>query len=199
MDTVYYFIAAFGVSLMGSLPFGMINLNVMATAVHRGYGAAMYMATGAVITEGVQLFGVMYGYGFLANNPDFEFVLRAMALPVFIGMGIFFFLKKQKVRLDTQATQRPFLRGIVLAWLNVLVYPFWLLWMGWMDFPVERHMLWLPFILGAMVGAYATMLGFIKLGNLIASKSDTLTNHLNRIIGTIFLLLSCFEIYKWIR
>jgi threonine/homoserine/homoserine lactone efflux protein len=198
MDASFFLLAAFALSLMGSLPFGMINLNVLSAAVHRGRGPALQMALGAVLIEGVQLILILTGFSYLADNPGFERTLRGFALPVFLGLALYYFLTRPKLEtIGAPAASRPFLRGVGLSLINVLVYPFWLFWLAWLDFPVERHGLWSFFIGGAVLGAYVTMLLFILLGRLIQSRASEMTRHLNRIIAVIFLGLALLEGWRW--
>lgn len=198
MDALWFLLAAFLLSLMGSLPFGMINLNVLAVAVHRGRGQALRMALGAVLIEGVQLVLILTGFSYLANNPGFERVLRGVALPIFLALALYYFLSRPRAQgLDGVEASRPFLRGVGLSLINVLVYPFWLFWLAWLDFPVDRQGLWFFFIAGAVLGAYATMLLFIVLGRLIQARAGELTRHLNRIIAGIFLALALVEGWRW--
>lgn len=189
---------AFGISLLGSLPFGMINLNVLATAVHRGPRPALWMALGATMIEGVQLFVVLFGFGFLASNTTLESILQWIAIPVFLGLAIHYFKVKPSTKQGEVIKQRPFWRGVGLSLINVLVYPFWFLWLGLMAFPVEDKSLWGWLISGAVLGAFAVMLLFIFLGRIIEQRAETLTRHLNRIIAGIFLALAIWQILRLI-
>lgn len=199
MDAAFFLLTAFLLSLMGSLPFGMINLNVLSAAVHRGRGPALRMALGAVLIEGIQLVLILTGFSYLADNPGFERTLRGIALPIFLVLALYYYLSKPKVQgLEGVEASRPFMRGVGLSLINVLVYPFWLFWLAWLDFPVERQGLWFFFIAGAVAGAYATMLLFILLGRLIQVRAGELTRHLNRIIAGIFFALALVEGWRWL-
>lgn len=199
MDALVFFSAAFALSLMGSLPFGMINLNVLSTAVHRGRVPALWMALGAVLVEGGQLVVILAGFQQLSENPGLEQLLRRIALPIFLVLAIYFLRTRTRTDLAQADTGRPFVKGLGLSVINVLVYPFWLIWLAWLDFPVERLGLWLPFIVGAIAGAFASMLGFIFLGRIITRRAGELTTHLNRFIAMIFLGLALWESWHWLK
>jgi threonine/homoserine/homoserine lactone efflux protein len=194
---LFFFAAAFLLSLMGSLPFSMINLNVLSAAVYRGVSAALWMSFGAVLVEGLQLFLILHGYQWLSQNPQFDRTLHTLALPIFIILGFYFFFTKPRIQVQYTNRKSPFFRGVGLSVLNVLVYPFWLFWLAWLDFPVEELRGWRYFISGAILGAMASLIGFIYLGKLITSRSQVLTSYINRIIASIFFLLALREVWLW--
>lgn len=194
---LFLFVAAFLLSLMGSVPFSMINLNVLSASVHRGVRPALWMAFGAVLVEGGQLFLIMYGYHYLSQNPEFDRTLHTLALPIFLVLGLYFFFTKPKLKVEYANRKSPFFKGVGLSVLNVLVYPFWLFWLAWLDFPVEDFRGWRYFISGAILGAMASLVGFIYLGKLITARAHALTSYLNRIIATIFFALAAREVWLW--
>ncbi len=200
MDSIaqpfWYFLLAFGISLLGSLPFGMINLNVLATAVHRGPRPALWMAGGATLIEGVQLFVVLVGFGFLADHTTLEAVLQWIAVPIFLGLAVFYFRAEPVNTHGEVVKQRPFWRGVGLSIINVLVYPFWFLWLGLMAFPVEDRSLWGWLITGAILGAFVVMVMFTFLGRLIEQRAESLTRHLNRIIAGVFFALAIWQLIR---
>lgn len=191
-----YFMTAFGISLLGSLPFGMINLNVLATAVHRGPRPALWMAFGATMIEGVQLFIVLLGFGFLASNAALEATLQWIAIPIFLALSIFYLRAKPSSKRGEVVKQLPFWRGVGLSFINVLVYPFWFLWLGLMAFPVEEKTLWGWLIAGAVLGAFTVMVLFVFLGRVIEQRAESLTRHLNRIIAGIFFALAIWQFIR---
>lgn len=198
MEGIWFFWVAFGLSLMGSLPFGMINLNILSTAVYRGRTAAMIMGLGAVVTEGCQLVLILAGYDLLSDNPGIERWLRAIAFPLFLGLAIYFFMSRPKADVKEEQNGTPFWKGVGLSMINILVYPFWLFWLTWLDFPVENKMLWTAFIGGAVGGAYFSLLAFILMGHVIARQGGMWTRHLNRFIALVFMGLALMELFRWI-
>lgn len=191
-----YFITAFGISLLGSLPFGMINLNVLATAVHRGPRPALLMGLGATLVEGLQILIVLFGFGYLAANTTLDTILQWIAIPVFLGLSVYYFKAKPSAKEGQVVHHQPFVRGMGLSLINVLVYPFWFLWLGLMAFPVEEKTLWGWLIAGAVLGAFAVMVIFTLLGRVIEKKSERLTHQLNRIIAIIFLGLAIWQLVR---
>ncbi len=187
---------AFGISLLGSLPFGMINLNVLATAVHRGPRPALLMGLGATLIEGFQILIVLFGFDVLAANTTLDAILQWVAIPIFLGLSGYYFTAKPAKAEGEVVHHRPFWRGVGLSLINVLVYPFWFLWLGLMAFPVEERSLWIWLILGAVAGAFAVMVIFTLLGRVIEQKSEGLTRHLNRIIAVIFLALAIWQLVR---
>lgn len=197
MDVAYYFIIAFLLSFMGSLPFSLINLNVLSATIHRGSSYALRMAIGAALTEGVQLIIILYGYSLVDDYPVLTEVFRMIALPIFILMAVYFFLKPTKIQSVGPAKGRPFWKGIGFSMVNVLVYPFWLFWLIWSDLPMDNHKYCISFVLGAILGAFICLVGFIYLGKLIYKRSYFDVSYLNRLIAIIFVVLSVREGWFW--
>jgi threonine/homoserine/homoserine lactone efflux protein len=193
-----YFFAAFFLSLLGSLPFGVINLNILSTAVHSGKKSALQMTFGAVMIEGIQLIFILMSYRYLAANPAFDRVLHYLALPVFLGLAGYYLLAKSNIKTEVVHPKYPFIQGVIFALMNVLVYPFWLFWLAWLEFPVDQTAMQITFIAGAVSGAFISMLLFIFLGQLIKSRTRQLTTYLNKIIGCIFLGLALWEMSKYL-
>ncbi len=193
LQPLWYFSLAFGISLLGSLPFGMINLNVLATAVHRGPRPALWMGLGATMVEGLQILLVLFGFRWLADNTTLDTILQWIAIPVFLGLAFHYFTAKPARQEGEVIRKQPFLRGVGLSLINVLVYPFWFLWLGLMDFPVDDRSLWGWMIAGAVLGALAVMALFIFLGRVIEKNAGSLTRHLNRVISGVFLALAIWQ------
>ncbi|MEZ5031816.1 MAG: LysE family transporter [Saprospiraceae bacterium] len=196
MNEWAFFALAFGISLMGSLPFGMINLNVLATAVHRGPRPALVMGLGATMVEAAQLVLVLFGFDYLASHTSVDQVLQWIAIPVFLGLAIHYWRSRPSSQHGEVVRSRPFLRGVGLGVINVLIYPFWFLWLGIIQFPVDDHALWPWFIIGAFLGAFASMVIFTVLGRVIEQRSEALTRHLHRIIAVMFLGLGLWQILR---
>ena len=196
LQPLWYFSLAFGISLLGSLPFGMINLNVLATAVHRGPRPALWMGLGATLVEGLQILLVLFGFQWLADNTTLDTILQWIAIPVFLGLAFHYFTAKP-ARQEAEVIQRhPFLRGVGLSLINVLVYPFWFLWLGLMDFPVDDRSLWGWMIAGAVLGAFAVMALFVLLGRVIEKHAEAITRSLNQIIATVFIGLGVIQLLR---
>ncbi len=199
MHSFGYFMMAFGISLLGSLPFGMINLNVLATAVHRGPRPALWMGLGATLVEGLQLLIVLFGFGFFAAHTTLESILQWVAIPVFLGLAWYYYRAKPSKTEGEVVQNRPFWRGVGLSLIYVLVYPFWFLWLGLMAFPVEEKPIWIWLISGAVLGAFASMVIFTFLGRVIEKKSEKVTRHLNRIIAAVFLALAIWQLVRLMK
>lgn len=196
MNEWIYFATAFGISLLGSLPFGMINLNVLATAVHRGPRPALVMGLGATLVEGLQIFIVLLGFGYFAAYTSLESTMKWVAIPIFLGLAVYYFIAKPPKKEGEVVRRQPFWRGVGLSIINVLVYPFWFLWLGIMSFPVEEQSTWIWLITGAVLGAFASMVIFTFLGRVIQQKAEGVTGQLNRIIAAVFLGLALWQLVR---
>ena len=93
------FVAGFVLSLIGSLPPGLISLTVSQTSILRGLAAAMAVATGAAFAEFFQAWAAVLFADWFLGNPSAERGFQLAAVPVFglIGLHLVFFCKTTKI------------------------------------------------------------------------------------------------------
>lgn len=86
-DAMILLLAGFALSLLGSLPPGLISLSVAQTAVQRGLVAALVLGAGAAVAEFFQAWLAAEAAGWFLQHPAVEQGLRWAAVPVFLGLG----------------------------------------------------------------------------------------------------------------
>ncbi len=113
------------ISAIGTLPLGMINITVAERTIHKGLGAGMWIALGATLVELLQiLIAIKFAYLF-TSNPVVNQWLQILAIPIFFGLGIYFFLQKEPSEIKTTEQKLPdFFRGAAISSLNLLAIPY---------------------------------------------------------------------------
>lgn len=195
------FLIAFGLSFIGSLPFGMINMAVAHTAINKGVKAGIIMGLGAVIIEFFQVFIALKFTWLFAEGGTVGNVLQIIATAIFFAAGIYFLFfakaKPPEVKKDMPIKKgHEFLKGMGISSLNLMVIPYWIFY-GTMlteNGLLERDNIYvLLFAAGATAGAFALLVCYAFLGARILSKSETVTRWVNWFIGVV---LIGFGIYQ---
>ena len=149
-------LAGFFLSLLGSLPPGLISLSVAQTAVQRGLAAALVLGAGAAVAEFFQAWLAAEAAGWFVQHPMVEQGLRWAAVPVFLGLGGWLVWKPSRgnpapsttgegghdirrdalLSLSSHSGEGPgvglsrlgplFAQGLLLSLFNLLAIPYWL-------------------------------------------------------------------------
>ncbi len=204
MTFLVHFLIAFGLSFIGSLPFGMINMTVAHAAIRKGMQAAVFTALGAALVELIQVFVALKFTWLFAENPGVERIFQIIATVVFFAGGVyFFFFAKSKPDIsenDVKPSKRgDFFRGMFISSLNLMVIPYWIFYAtllttnGWM---VNDNQHVVVFSLGTMCGTFTLLVLYAYLGARILSKSEQITRWVNKFIGLLLIGFGVFQIVK---
>jgi len=117
-------------AIVGVIPPGLVNMTVAKTCLERGKRSGFLVAIGASFTVffqalvAVQLSKILFKEKWIVN------VLLQTGFVLFLGLGIYFFIKAQKraaqkrVRLSEHGPIRSFLKGAMISFFNILPIPY---------------------------------------------------------------------------
>lgn len=189
-------------SFLGTLPFGPINLSVVDTTINRSFRAALWMALAAAIVEIVQSFIAlhcsMFINDYLQNSP----IVKVAALILFLGLGLAFFFKKASQNKPEQENTKgnSFIKGFFIALVNPQAIPFWIFVLAYLDTAQMIHLdshlgfqVVIGFLLGVSIGKFCALLLFGLLSRFISNKTTTLNLWMNKIIGSILILIALIQ------
>ena len=190
-------IAGIVLSLMGSLPPGLISLSVAQTGFRRGFRPAMILALGASFAEFFQAWAAAAFSSWFTQNPGIERWFQMAALPIFLVLAVYllFFAKAPKPPEEVLPVEpiRQFIKGIVISVFNLLAIPYWVLYCGWLQ--VEGW--WAPgllptlgFAAGVTVGTTIALSLYAWLSGELLRRSDKVARYINVFVGLIFLGLA---------
>ncbi|MBL7828733.1 MAG: LysE family transporter [Saprospiraceae bacterium] len=190
-------IAGFVLSLLGSLPPGLISLTVSYTAIGMGVLAATMVAAGAAFAEFFQAWLAVVLSDWFLSNPGVSAVFEWVAVVVFSVLAIFmlFFAQPPKKPGEIKMANWPvyFLRGVLISAFNLLAVPYWFTYCGWLRVEgiwQEGLTCTLVFSLGVSLGTMFAMGIYIWLSTLIVSRAHQVARYANRLIGLIFVFLA---------
>ena len=189
-------------SFVGSLPLGMINLTVAETAMRKGFRVAIPIAAGASLVELVQVLIAVKFAQFFSDNPQVETFIQWIAIVVFLGLGLYFLLKKpEPMKTEPEQKSVGFFKGMLLASINVLAIPFWVFWgikLGADGLLQSENLFLFLFALGSSLGTFLLLLTYAKLSVLIFQRLSRIQDLTGKIIGVIFLGLGLYQVMRMI-
>ena len=113
----------------------MINLTVVQITLNKSFKQAMYFSLAAASIEFFQAFLAVKFAGYIQTHPVLDLIMQIMVVPVFLGLGISYVLKKtnkppkekKKKKQRKINTESSFVKGILIGLLNPLAIPFWVI------------------------------------------------------------------------
>ena len=111
---ILYFIIGLVLSFLGSIPIGLITLTITQRTIEKGRTSGLMIALGATIMEFVYTFIALISLDFFSNNDMIGQYIKIFATVLFLGMGAYYFFKKNTASLKPVPTYDyfDFLRGV---------------------------------------------------------------------------------------
>lgn len=194
-----HFLTAFVISLVGSLPLGVLNLTTVEIALKQTILQAFYFASAAALVEFGQALIALKFSTLFADNPSLEYWINVFVVPVFLGLGLYYWFLDDEVKQKKREGFSSFGRGIMLSLINPLAIPFWVAWgtiahaNGWL---VLENLPIIVFILGISLGSLATLMLFALFARLVAARVEKLNRCMNEIIGVVLFSLGLYQLYR---
>lgn len=200
MTLLSYFLVAFLLSAVGTIPIGIITLTIMQRTLEAGKKAGMAVAFGATIPEFFYTFIALFGLDFL-NNEAIQQHIKTVAVFIFFALAIYYFFKKTKpITLDKhKGNRRDMGRGFLAGMMNMLIIPFWILvgiWLQSYDYQLNTHTQLITFSIGAALGALFIFWLYVLLGSYILRRIGSFIQYTNRVIACFFLALGVYQLVQ---
>jgi len=214
MEFILAFGIAFGFSFAGMLPPGMLNMTTVGLSMKKGFYPALMFGIGAAFIEfGQSLLVIKYSKIAADFLEKYEMYVNYVAVAVLLALAFSFLFakaKKENSKVDDnlkESDSNTLLKGMTLAFANVLVYPFWLAqgiyWSlpknGFIDGQAVLDGSWalsITFSIGIFFGSVAVYAIYIMLGEKLLKKFDVIANNMNKILAGLFFLLAALQIIK---
>lgn len=197
MTYILHFTLGFVASFLGTLPFGPINLSMVDTTLKEGLKVGLRFSIAAAIVEiGQSLFAYSFGT-FITQYLEHNLWVQLGVFLVLLIIGLLFFLRKENVQMEDKRNLSPFAKGAIIGLLNPQALPFWVAIIAalkssqWLSFAMWDFML--LFLFGVSLGKLAALLLYGKLSLWIVQRVSSLNHWMNRIIGSIFMMLALIQ------
>ncbi|MBC7572606.1 MAG: LysE family transporter [Spirosoma sp.] len=186
------------VSFLGTLPLGVLNITIMRVSLRQGLRAALQFAVACALVELVYSYISVELTQSLLHYPALKPLTGGVAAILLLGMGVYY-IRKQSLPMTDQRTIRPFLLGALLSAVNVVAFPFWILYTTLLQsngyVGLMGDALIYLYVLGIAVGTLAGLLPFI-LGSRYLTRWFVAHQHqLDRTMGVLFVVLSIFQTF----
>ena len=187
------FLLAFSLGFVGYLPLGNINLTVVQMSVSEEKRRWQAFILFAALMEFIYCIACLYSMQMLLKQPQLISALSWSAVVIFFALGLFSFLHKPTEHSSGVK------RGILIAVLNPLQVPFWLVWgvyvmqNGWVKSEALSIALF-SFI--CSVGTIAVLYMYAVAGKKVVEKLNVNKTLLNRFIGSLLILLAIYQAVK---
>ncbi|MEO6038211.1 MAG: LysE family transporter [Saprospiraceae bacterium] len=192
------FFAGFGLSLLGSLPPGLISLAVAYTAIQQGLRAALWVALGATLVEFGQAWLAGTAVVWFLANPGAERSFQWVALPIFTGAALYLLFwarppRPKAIPATPASAWHQLAQGGLISLFNLLALPYWFSYCGWlrlMGWWVAGWWAAVIFSTGVCFGTLVALGFYAWAGQKAVQNSPKIGRIANRVIGGIFLLLA---------
>jgi len=198
---ILYFFIGLVLSFLGSIPIGLITLTITQRTLEKGRTSGLMIALGATIMEFVYTFVALISLDIFSKNDMIGQYIKMFATVVFLGMGLYYFFKKNTSDLKTTPTYDyfDFLRGIAVGAMNLLIVPFWIflgLWLESNGYIFDNYSIITVFSIGSAIGALLMFLIYIWMSESIINKSKQIKKYTNKAVGVLFLGLGIFQLIQ---
>lgn len=128
-DLIILFFITFSAALLGVVPPGLINITAAKISTQKGKMNGIIFAIGASLVVLIQAFVAVMISKYLYHNQQVLDILLKIALIIFGVLAIYFFIiaqkrKEKRIRIAKVTKKKSFLKGVLLATLNVLPIPY---------------------------------------------------------------------------
>ena len=189
-----YLFVGFLACLLGTIPFGPINLAVVKTTLDYDRRSGIEIALAASIIEMLQaLIAIFFGMlisSFLDENVFVKFFLAF----IFIALAIFIFTRKPEATLEKRKS-RPvsfFRNGLIISGLNPQAVPFWIFALATISQYFEFQYIGLTlagFLLGVFIGKLVALYGFVVASTYLKAHLQESSTLVNRLLAAILLFI----------
>jgi len=196
-------ISALCISLAGSLPLGNLNITAMYIAAKKGLRAGVFFAFGVVVMEMLYLRISLTFVQWIVIHRALFSMLQWITVLLFIVIAVNNLLAARSLKQHKPALQKahPLLLGILLSAVNPLQLPFWAGWAVYLTATgviVANTVYYNVFTVSAGAGTLVALAMFILSGKRLSAYIEAHTRRMNFIMGTLFLLLAVYQIFRLI-
>ncbi len=205
MKLVKVFLWGLGISFLGSLPLGTLNVTAMQIGVQENLLNALYFAIGAVLVEIIYVRISLVGIEWIRKHQKIMnlmgwisfFVILAMAIGSFVAATNAHDGSTKNIVLDNNIHR--FLLGAIGCSINPIVIVFWF---GWSTVLFSKNILYSDktcynvYVAAVGLGAFTAYCSFIFLGKFIVQHIANSQYYLNWAIAIIFFISALVQLWK---
>ena len=195
-----YFAMALICALIGTIPFGPINLTVVKTTVDINSSHGTEVAVAASLVEMAQaLIAIFFGM-IISRLLETSLLLRLVIALLFIGLALVILLQKPRPQLPPTCEDKSFLvHGMILAALNPQAVPFWIFVLAAISqyFVLDYTGIFLlAFLAGVFAGKLIALLGFVLVSVWLKTRLESSCLLVNRLLAGVLFLIGAGQLWN---
>ncbi len=203
-------------SFLGALPVGLINLTVLNLTINKNSKQGIIASVGVASIEFFQALTAMFLLSLFVSYPVLNTIISMVSIPVFLFFAWNHLSTKEKLSdkalekiSDIDINQQgqkikwyeknSFLHGAFISSLNIVVYPYWIIWgggfitQGLMKSELDHYLI---FAFGVSLGTILGLLVYVFLAHILRKKLQKYNLWLNRVIGIVFLGFAGMQAFR---
>jgi hypothetical protein len=194
---------ATGISFLGTLPLGTLNLSIANFAFHHDCNGAIEFAIAAVSVEVLAVRLALLLVDRLQTIKNYYWLFRLISVAVLIALSVSTFISASTTQQFNVAfpltSKNPFIGGLVLSALNPLHMPFW---MGWTTVLKNRGILiydrvsYNLFVVAIGIGTIMAFGLYGLAGGFLISLLGHWQSVLNWTLSVVLLVTALVQLYK---
>lgn len=203
MEITKFFLITFTASLLGVLPPGLVNMTVAKTCVERGKNNGLLVAIGATLVVLIQACIAILLAKYIFFNPFVRNILLRTGAVIFLLLSVYFLVKARqkniKIRTYKHAHTQSFLKGVMVALLNVLPIPYFCAIAAAMSVSskLEYDAFYIAiFSIAAALGTFASLYLYVFSFLKIEKKTETITKYSNYFMAFLMFMLVVITVIR---
>lgn len=206
MKLLRIFLTALGISFMGTLPLGSLNIAAMQISASDGIWPAIKFSLGALIVEVIYVRVSLVAMDWVRKRKKLFKALEWITVALIAALSVSSFIAAADPYVNKNVilsnTLPRFYLGVMMSAMNPVQIPFWF---GWSTVLFTKKILEVNqaqfnlYILGIGIGTFIGNLIFILGGRLIVDHLNTKQHILNYIIGGIFAITAGLLLFKMLK
>lgn len=203
MKAVRNLLVGFGISFIGSVPLGYLNVVGFELYAEYGFSRLWPYLLGVVSEEAIVLYLTLVFAKKLSESGKWVKAIEALSIIFLLALAGYFYFRNagEAVARPAYVDYPPFLAGALLNAINFIQLPFWI---GWNLFLLNAKYIYiggslkLLYLFGALAGTFAGMLVFILSLNYLSDSIEGMSRYLiSLVIPSVFLGMALFQLYKF--
>ena len=203
MEYVFHLLYGVGMSYLGLISPGMLNMTALKTRIETGKRESLLFSIGASMVVFVQASIALIFVDFFVAKPEVISLLEKLAVFVFLALAFFFYrLSRKKVDTQTKKSKNYLIRGMGMSSLNMLAIPYYLglsLYLASQQRLILEVPYKLVFTLGASLGTMLLFFTYVYFAKRIAMRVTFVVKKINLILSVLFLILGILAIIRRIQ
>jgi threonine/homoserine/homoserine lactone efflux protein len=188
------FIIGFGISFMGLLPPGMLNMSSVRVSLESGLREALKFSFGASAVVGLHSFIAFSFSKYLSQHPEIIAQLKGIGLIIILILSIYFY-KKSRTKEEYKGKESKgnmMWNGFFLSNMNMLGIPFYFgasIALGSKKPEILSGIGKTFLVAGAMLGAFTLFSSYSLFAKVIKRRILFITENINLILSVLFFIL----------